>query len=136
MANREARKNGHRGAGTPDDAKRLLASCSPRDSFRMPAAFALTTVGLRGMKSLFGPCPSTVLSGPTLAAGLAAMNSIADVSFCLGPIAAVYPKPAIGGVEAGIHVLAPASLVATLAAPGRTSRMRAPRAQVSQLILG
>jgi len=99
------------------------------------AAFSLATIGFYGMKSPFWPLPSTVLSGPALAAGLAYINSIGNFCGYLGPIVVGYTKDATGSFETGIYVLALSSLVSTLTALGCALWMKAPRADVGQLIV-
>jgi MFS transporter, ACS family, tartrate transporter len=96
------------------------------DSIWVLAAFSLATIGFYGMKSPFWPLPSTVLSGPALAAGLAYINSIGNFCGYLGPIVVGYTKDATGSFEAGIYVLALSSLVSTLAALGCALWMKTP----------
>ena len=100
------------------------------------AAFSLATFGFYGMKSPFWPLPSTVLSGPALAAGLAFINSVGNFAGYLGPIVVGYTKDATGSFEAGIYVLAASSLVSTLAALGCALWMKTPRAQPAPLAIG
>ncbi len=99
------------------------------------AGFSLATVGFYGMKSPFWPLPSTVLSGPALAAGLAYINSIGNFCGYLGPIVVGYTKDATGSFEAGIYVLALSSLVSTLTALGCALWMKAPRSNVAPLMV-
>ncbi|HEX3992201.1 MAG TPA: MFS transporter [Acetobacteraceae bacterium] len=100
------------------------------------AGFSLATVGFYGMKSPFWPLPSTVLSGPALAAGLAYINSVGNFCGYIGPIVVGYTKDATGSFEAGIYVLALSSLVSTLTALGCALWMKLPRANVAPLIVG
>jgi ACS family tartrate transporter-like MFS transporter len=106
------------------------------DSLWVLAGFSLATVGFYGMKSPFWPLPSTVLSGPALAAGLAYINSIGNFCGYLGPIVVGYAKDATGSFEVGIYVLALSSLVSTLTALGCALWMKAPGARVSRLMVG
>ena len=106
------------------------------DSIWVLAAFSLATVGFYGMKSPFWPLPSTVLSGPALAAGLAYINSIGNFCGYLGPIVVGYAKDATGSFEAGIYVLALSSLVSTLTALGCALWMKAPRSRTAPLAIG
>jgi ACS family tartrate transporter-like MFS transporter len=99
------------------------------------AAFSLATVGFYGMKSPFWPLPSTVLSGPALAAGLAYINSVGNFCGYIGPIVVGYTKDATGSFEAGIYVLAASSLVSTLTALGCALWMKLPRANVAPLMV-
>ena len=82
------------------------------------AAFSLATAGFYGMKSVFWPTPSTFLTGPALAAGLAFINSIGNFCGYLGPIVVGYAKDATGTFEAGIYALAAACAVSTVLALG------------------
>jgi ACS family tartrate transporter-like MFS transporter len=105
------------------------------DSIWVLAAFSLATAGFYGMKSPFWPLPSTVLSGPALAAGLAYINSIGNFCGYLGPIVVGYTKDATGSFEAGIFVLALSSLVSTLTALGCALWMKAPRPRMAPLAM-
>ena len=97
------------------------------DSVWVLAAFSLATIGFYGMKSPFWPLPSTVLSGPALATGLAFINSVGNFCGYLGPIAVGYTKDSTGSFEAGIYVLACACAVSTLTAFGCALWMKAPK---------
>ena len=106
------------------------------DSLWVLAAFSLATFGFYGMKSPFWPLPSTVLSGPALAAGLAYINAIGNFCGYLGPIVVGYTKDATGSFEAGIYALALSSLVSTVTALGCALWMKAPRARPAPLMVG
>jgi len=82
------------------------------------AAFSLAVAGFYGMKSPFWPLPSTVLSGPALAAGLAFINSVGNFCGYLGPIVVGYTKDLTGSFESGIYVLAFACFISTCTALG------------------
>lgn len=62
--------------------------------------------------------PSTFLTGPALAAGLALINSLGNFCGYLGPIAVGYTKDLTGNFAAGLYVLAAAAVVSTLTALG------------------
>ncbi len=106
------------------------------DSIWVLAASSLATFGFYGMKSPFWPLPSTVLSGPALAAGLAYINSIGNFCGYLGPIVVGYTKDATGSFEAGIFVLALSSLVSTITALGCALWMKSPRPVPVRLTTG
>ena len=106
------------------------------DSLWVLAAFSLAVVGFYGMKSPFWPLPSTVLSGPALAAGLAFINSIGNFCGYLGPIMVGYTKDLTGGFEAGIWLLSGACLISTLTALGCALWMKAPRSKSAALAIG
>jgi ACS family tartrate transporter-like MFS transporter len=82
------------------------------------AAFSVATIGFYGMKSPFWPLPSTFLTGPALAAGLALINSLGNFCGYLGPIAVGYAKDVTGNFAAGLYVLAAAAMVSTVTALG------------------
>lgn len=96
----------------------LIFGAMLRDSLWVLAAFSLATVGFYGMKSPFWPLPSTFLTGPALAAGLAFINSLGNFAGYLGPIAVGYAKDATGSFEVGLYVLAGSAAVSTLTALG------------------
>jgi ACS family tartrate transporter-like MFS transporter len=104
------------------------------DSLWVLAGFSLATFGFYGMKSPFWPLPSTVLSGPALAAGLAYINSVGNFCGYLGPIVVGYTKDATGSFEAGIYVLAASSLVSTIAALGCALWLRPERTRAAPLM--
>ena len=94
----------------------LILGAILRDSIWVLAAFSLATVGFYGMKSPFWPLPSTFLTGPALAAGLAFINSVGNFAGYLGPIVVGFAKDATGSFEVGLYVLAGSSAIATLTA--------------------
>ncbi len=96
----------------------LLLAALLHDSLWVLAAFSVATAGFYGMKSPFWPLPSTFLTGSALAAGLALINSLGNFAGYLGPIAVGYAKDATGSFQAGLYVLAAASLVSTMTALG------------------
>ena len=96
----------------------LVLGAILRESLWVLAAFSLATVGFYGMKSPFWTLPSTFLTGPALAAGLAFINSVGNFAGYLGPIAVGYAKDATGSFEIGLYVLTAASAVSTLTALG------------------
>ncbi len=96
----------------------LVLGAMLHNSLWVLAAFSLAVAGFYGMKAPFWPTPSTFLTGPALAAGLAFINSIGNFCGYLGPIAVGYAKDRTGSFEAGIYVLAAAAAVSTLTALG------------------
>ena len=96
----------------------LLLAALLHDSLWVLAGFSVATAGFYGMKSPFWPLPSTFLTGSALAAGLALINSLGNFAGYLGPIAVGYAKDATGSFQAGLYVLAAASLVSTMTALG------------------
>ncbi len=96
----------------------LVLGAVLRDSLWVLAAFSLATVGFYGMKAPFWPIPSTFLTGPALAAGLAFINSLGNFMGYLGPIAVGYAKDATGSFEVGLYVLAGAAAISCATALG------------------
>jgi ACS family tartrate transporter-like MFS transporter len=98
------------------------------------AAFAVATIGFYGMKSPFWPLPSTFLTGPALAAGLALINSLGNFAGYMGPIAVGYAKDVTGSFEIGLYVLAAAAFVSTATALGCAVWMPRGAAPVRSLV--
>jgi ACS family tartrate transporter-like MFS transporter len=96
----------------------MILAAMLHDSLWVLAAFSVATIGFYGMKSPFWPLPSTFLTGPALAAGLALINSLGNFAGYLGPIAVGYAKDATGTFQAGLYALAAAAFVSTLTALG------------------
>jgi ACS family tartrate transporter-like MFS transporter len=107
----------------------MILAAMLHDSLWVLAAFSVATIGFYGMKSPFWPLPSTFLTGPALAAGLALINSLGNFCGYLGPIAVGWTKEVTGTFEAGLYTLAAAALVATVTALGCALWM--PRGAVS-----
>jgi len=107
----------------------LILGAMLRDSIWVLAAFSLATIGFYGMKSPFWPLPSTFLTGPALAAGLAFINSVGNFAGYLGPIVVGYAKDATGSFEVSLYVLAGASAISTLTALGCALWMPRPVAE-------
>ena len=65
----------------------------------------LGQIGVSAMPPLFWPLPSTFLTGSSAAAGIAAINSIGNLSGFGGPYVMGYLKDATGNFTAGLLVL-------------------------------
>ncbi|WP_096358633.1 MFS transporter [Variibacter gotjawalensis] len=76
----------------------------------------LGQIGVSAMPPLFWPIPNTFLHGTSAAAGIAAINSIGNLSGFAGPYVMGYLKDQTGSFTAGLLVLAGCALVGGLAA--------------------
>jgi nitrate/nitrite transporter NarK len=68
------------------------------------------------MPPLFWPIPNTFLTGVSAAAGIAAINSIGNLSGFAGPYVMGFLKDQTGSFTAGLLVLAACALVGAAAA--------------------
>lgn len=71
----------------------------------------LGQIGVSAMPPLFWPIPSTFLTGTSAAAGIAAINSLGNLSGFAGPYVMGYLKDATGNFAAGLLLLAACSLL-------------------------
>jgi D-galactonate transporter len=74
----------------------------------------LGQIGVSAMPPLFWPLPSTFLTGTSAAAGIAAINSIGNLSGFAGPYVMGYLKDLTGNFTAGLLVLAACALVGAI----------------------
>ena len=89
----------------------------------------LGQIGVSAMPPLFWPIPSTFLTGASAAAGIAAINSIGNLSGFAGPYVMGFLKDQTGNFTAGLLVLGGCALVGAVAAMSmRTdAKLRPPR---------
>jgi cyanate permease len=76
----------------------------------------LSQIGVSAMPPLFWPIPSAFLTGASAAAGIAAINSIGNLSGFFGPYLMGFLKDATGTFTAGLIVLGLIALVGGIAA--------------------
>jgi cyanate permease len=76
----------------------------------------LGQIGVSATPPLFWPIPSTFLTGASAAAGIAAINSIGNLSGFAGPYVMGYLKDATGTFSAGLLVLGSCALVGAIVA--------------------
>ena len=76
----------------------------------------LGQIGVSAMPPLFWPIPSAFLTGTSAAAGIAAINSIGNLSGFAGPYVMGYLKDLTGNFTAGLLVLAACALVGGIVA--------------------
>ncbi|MBV9653688.1 MAG: MFS transporter [Acetobacteraceae bacterium] len=71
----------------------------------------LGQIGVSAMPPLFWPIPSTFLTGTSAAAGIAAINSLGNLSGFAGPYVMGFLREATGNFTAGLLVLAACALL-------------------------
>ncbi|MBK1657342.1 MFS transporter [Paracraurococcus ruber] len=76
----------------------------------------LGQIGVSAMPPLFWPIPSAFLTGTSAAAGIAAINSIGNLSGFAGPYVMGYLKDATGNFTAGLLLLGGCALVGGITA--------------------
>jgi len=89
----------------------------------------LGQIGVSAMPPLFWPIPSAFLTGTSAAAGIAAINSIGNLSGFAGPYVMGYLKDATGNFTAGLILLGACSLVGGLTAMALRVNTRLERAE-------
>jgi MFS transporter, ACS family, tartrate transporter len=70
------------------------------------ALLCFAQIGVSSVPPLFWPIPASILSGAAAAAGIAAINSLGNLSGFAGPFAMGYLKDATGDFRAGLTLLA------------------------------
>jgi len=76
----------------------------------------LGQIGVSAMPPLFWPIPSTFLTGTSAAAGIAAINSLGNLSGFAGPYMMGYLKDLTGNFTTGLLVLGGCALVGGIVA--------------------
>jgi nitrate/nitrite transporter NarK len=76
----------------------------------------LGQIGVSAMPPLFWPIPSSFLTGSSAAAGIAAINSIGNLSGFAGPYVMGYLKDLTGNFTAGLLVLGGCALAGGIVA--------------------
>ncbi len=74
----------------------------------------LGQIGVSAMPPLFWPLPSTFLAGTSAAAGIAAINSLGNLSGFFGPYVMGYLKDLTGSFTAGLLALAACALLGAI----------------------
>ncbi len=75
------------------------------------ALLCLAQIGVSSVPPMFWPMPASILTGASAAAGIAAINSLGNLSGFAGPFAMGYLRDLTGGFTAGLLMLAAAGLV-------------------------
>jgi MFS family permease len=85
------------------------------DPFGKMVLLSVGAVGVFGVLPIFWTLPTAFLSGASAAAGIAAINSLGNLSGFAGPYAMGYLKDATGNFKAGLLTLAGAAVVGLIA---------------------
>ncbi|MCC8942418.1 MFS transporter [Bradyrhizobium sp. CCBAU 51753] len=78
------------------------------------ALLCLAQIGVSSVPPMFWPMPASILTGASAAAGIAAINSLGNLSGFAGPFAMGYLKDLTGGFTAGLLLLAVIGLIGAL----------------------
>jgi MFS family permease len=78
------------------------------------ALLCFAQIGVSAMPPMFWPLPASFLTGASAAAGIAAINSLGNLSGFAGPYAMGYLKDLTGNFAAGLLVLAGCSLIGAI----------------------
>ena len=76
----------------------------------------LAQIGVSSVPPMFWPMPASILTGASAAAGIAAINSLGNLSGFAGPFAMGYLKDMTGGFTAGLLLLAAMGLLGAIVA--------------------
>lgn len=80
------------------------------------ACFCVSQIGISSLPPLFWTLPASFLTGTAAAAGIAAINSLGNLSSFLGPYILGYSKNATGSFSIGLLILAGVSAIGALIA--------------------
>jgi MFS family permease len=80
------------------------------------ACFCISQIGISSLPPLFWTLPASFLTGTAAAAGIAAINSLGNLSSFLGPYILGYSKNATGSFSIGLLILAGVSAIGALIA--------------------
>src|SRR6201990_1241584 len=94
------------------------------------ALLCFAQIGVSAMPAMFWPLPASILTGASAAAGIAAINSLGNLSGFAGPFAMGYLKDLTGNFTAGMLRLAGCSIVG--AAVALSLRIDAKREQIPE----
>jgi nitrate/nitrite transporter NarK len=106
------------------------AALTPSPQIKI-ACFALAAFGIYGCQPVFWTLPSAFLSGASAAAGIAIINSCANLSGFAGPYAMGWLRTTTGTYTSGLLLVAAIAGVATLTVVG-LPRHQTARANVRQ----
>ncbi len=90
----------------------LIAATLTEDPVMKMVAFSFSAFGVFAVLPVFWALPTAFLSGPAAAAGIAAINSIGNLSGFAGPFAMGAIKDATGSFNAGLLLIALFALLA------------------------
>src|SRR5271170_54500 len=78
------------------------------------ACLCFAQIGISAMPPVFWPLPASILTGASAAAGIAAINSVGNLSGFAGPYAMGYLKDLTGSFTAGLLLLAGCALIGAI----------------------
>ena len=78
------------------------------------ALLCFAQIGVSAVPPMFWPLPASFLTGASAAAGIAAINSLGNLSGFAGPYAMGYLKDLTGNFTAGLLLLAGCALVGAI----------------------
>ena len=84
-------------------------------TFLIMALLCFAQIGVSSVPPMFWPLPASFLTGASAAAGIAAINSLGNLSGFAGPYAMGYLKDATGSFTAGLLLLAGCALIGAVA---------------------
>jgi MFS transporter, ACS family, tartrate transporter len=102
----------------------LIACTVLKNPVLVMAALSLGITGIFCYVSIFWAVPSAMLTGPAAAAGLALINTVANIGSFAGPYAVGWVKNATGSFALGIVVLGLGPLLAAVIAASLRGAMR------------
>ncbi len=108
----------------------IIAATMTEDPMLKMIAFSISAFGVFAVLPVFWALPTAFLSGPAAAAGIAAINSIGNLSGFAGPFAMGAIKDATGSFNGGLLLIAGvvlAAMVVVLALGHDTSLEQAPK---------
>jgi MFS transporter, ACS family, tartrate transporter len=82
----------------------------------MMALFCFAQIGVSAVPPMFWPLPASFLSGASAAAGIAAINSLGNLSGFAAPYAIGYLKDVTGSFTGGLLLLSGVSLLGAIVA--------------------
>jgi D-galactonate transporter len=105
-------RKGHAAVALLIAAVGLIAATATEDPTLKILAFSVSAFGVFAVLPVFWTLPTAFLAGPAAAAGIAAINSIGNLSGFAGPYAMGAIKDATGSFNGGLLVIAAVVLVA------------------------
>jgi MFS transporter, ACS family, tartrate transporter len=105
-------RKGHTAVGLIIGAAGIAASTLTNDPVLTMVAFSVGACGVFGTLPVFWTLPTAVLSGSAAAAGIAAINSIGNLSGFFGPYAMGWIKDQTGSFTGGLLVIAGLAVIA------------------------
>jgi ACS family tartrate transporter-like MFS transporter len=115
-SDRKMERNWHAALPAAMAGVSLIACTILKDPVLIMVALTLGITGIFSYVSIFWAVPSAMLTGPAAAAGLALINSVANIGSFAGPYALGWVKDLTGSFELGIVALGLGPLIAAVIA--------------------